>query len=631
EDAVPGYIGKVSGYNVTNTITSVPVRKVDIAGGTVLEGAALQVLDKDGNVVAEWVSEAKDYVVEGLLTKTPYTLHEVSAPEGYELAPDTKFQLKEDGTVEILDKNETATVIDEEGRLVIGDKRTETVEEETVSVTGKKTWNDGGNRSKKRPEKIFIQLLKNGEPMEGQRQEVTVTDKDEGSWSFDKLPKYDENGKEIVYSIREDAVPGYIGKVSGYNVTNTITSVPVRKVDIAGGTVLEGAALQVLDKDGNVVAEWVSEAKDYVVEGLLTETPYTLHEVKAPEGYGLAPDTVFWLNDDGTVNVDKGTAACENGVILVEDKYVQTEDTSVSVVKTVSYNGLPLVAEGISFYVGLYYDEGCTKMAAPYKEIRLEKASSTKVTFDNLEVGRTYYVGECDNKGNMISSGEVSGVVYQAKFTGTGGNRVVTSRGENVQVALDNQMAELPDGFYIEGQLHVTKKVLNVNGKPMNTSKVFYAGIFEDAGHTKLSSLVENNILTLAPEGTSEAVNATTVAIPDKDAVVKLYVAETDASGKPVAGTSGFSYEVTVTGEAAVLTVQNSEAYVSITNRVKEKIHEKEKIESKSENNKKTKNTGTSGKAKTSDNTPILPMAVLFLLSVSGAVWILYRRRRSQK
>ncbi|MDO5147702.1 MAG: Cna B-type domain-containing protein, partial [Eubacteriales bacterium] len=130
---------------------------------------------------------------------TQYYLQEVKAPEGYRLEKDKKFYFyfRDDSNDADLNEKEK----DLKGKRLlrtstgipvfeIGNDRNENNQEETVSVTGKKTWNDGGNRSKKRPEKISIQLLKNGEPMEGQRQEVSVTDKDEGSWSFDKLPKY---------------------------------------------------------------------------------------------------------------------------------------------------------------------------------------------------------------------------------------------------------------------------------------------------------------------------------------------------------------------------------------------------------------------------------------------------------
>ena len=43
------------------------------------------------------------------------------------------------------------------------------------------------------------------------------------------------------------------------------------------GNELEGAKLQVIDKDGNVVEEWVSSKEEHVIYGL-PEGSYTLHE-----------------------------------------------------------------------------------------------------------------------------------------------------------------------------------------------------------------------------------------------------------------------------------------------------------------------------------------------------------------
>ena len=39
------------------------------------------------------------------------------------------------------------------------------------------------------------------------------------AWTFTEMPKY-KDGKEIVYTITEDAVEGYTATIDGYNVTN---------------------------------------------------------------------------------------------------------------------------------------------------------------------------------------------------------------------------------------------------------------------------------------------------------------------------------------------------------------------------------------------------------------------------
>ena len=58
--------------------------------------------------------------------------------------------------------------------------------------------------------------------------------------------------------------------------------------------------LQILDQDDNVLDEWTTENAQHVISKVLTpgET-YTLHEVSAPDGYCVAEDIHFTLNDKG--------------------------------------------------------------------------------------------------------------------------------------------------------------------------------------------------------------------------------------------------------------------------------------------------------------------------------------------
>jgi len=93
---------------------------------------------------------------------------------------------------------------------------TNTHETETTDVEGTKTWNDADDQDGIRPESIVINLLANGKKVDS----ATVTAANGWKWSFTGLDKY-EDGKEIVYTITEEAVTGYTSKVNGYNVTNT--------------------------------------------------------------------------------------------------------------------------------------------------------------------------------------------------------------------------------------------------------------------------------------------------------------------------------------------------------------------------------------------------------------------------
>ena len=100
---------------------------------------------------------------------------------------------------------------------------------ETISLSGKKTWDDQGNADGMRPESITVHLMANGV----EKAQKTVTEQDGWAWTFDGLPRY-ENGVEIAYTIVEDAVPGYTAEISGSNITNRYTpaliSVSVSKV-----------------------------------------------------------------------------------------------------------------------------------------------------------------------------------------------------------------------------------------------------------------------------------------------------------------------------------------------------------------------------------------------------------------
>ena len=85
---------------VENQPTETRITKTDATTGNELEGAKLQVIDKDGTVVEEWISTKEEHVIYGL-PEGSYTLHEELAPyeDGYVSASDVTFEVKEDGSV----------------------------------------------------------------------------------------------------------------------------------------------------------------------------------------------------------------------------------------------------------------------------------------------------------------------------------------------------------------------------------------------------------------------------------------------------------------------------------------------------------------------------------------------------
>ncbi len=79
---------------------AVITKKVDEQGNP-LSGALLQIIDSNGNVVDEWLSDGTEH--ESMLPEGNYILHEVSAPEGYIKAKDQAF------TVKVVEKDVVAT------------------------------------------------------------------------------------------------------------------------------------------------------------------------------------------------------------------------------------------------------------------------------------------------------------------------------------------------------------------------------------------------------------------------------------------------------------------------------------------------------------------------------------------
>ena len=89
-------------------ITRVEISKVDIATGKELPGAELVIKDKDGNTVAQWVSEDKPHYIEKL-PAGEYTLTEITAPNGYQLAESIAFT--------VLPTGELQTVVMKDARI----------------------------------------------------------------------------------------------------------------------------------------------------------------------------------------------------------------------------------------------------------------------------------------------------------------------------------------------------------------------------------------------------------------------------------------------------------------------------------------------------------------------------------
>ena len=237
--------------------------------------------------------------------KIKYTIKELSAGEGY------------------------TTVIT--GSAENGFKITNTHKPETVDVSGKKTWNDNNDQDGKRPTSITVKLMKkvgNAEPVV--EKTVEVTKENDWKYEFKGLPKY-ENGKEITYSIEEVSVAGYVGALSGYNLTNTHTP---SKVNIKVEKAWE-------DKDNQDGKRPTSVTIKLIADDVETDKKLVL---KASEGwkgsfenldeYKNGKKIVYKIKEEtvGNSYITEITGSPENGFKVINTR--QTEKVNVEGSKT---------------------------------------------------------------------------------------------------------------------------------------------------------------------------------------------------------------------------------------------------------------------------------------------------------
>ncbi len=632
EDAVADYTTEITGYDITNSYapgkTSVTVTKAwadnDDRGGHRPKEIKVQ-LKADGensgeeitlNAENNWTYTWSDLDQKKAGKDIAYTVEETGKAVGY---ISTVTGNAEEGfiitntitsvkisKVDITDQKELAgahiQVIDKDGNVVEEWDSTW----EAHEVTGLKPGETYTLRETVAPEGYTL------------TSDTTFTLKEDGTVNKDTTTTtISDNGTLLVEDSR--------------------TSVKVSKVDISDGEELEGAHIQIIDQDGNVVDEWDSTKEAHVTEKLKTGKIYTLRETVAPDGYLLTSDTTFVLKEDGTVDAEKTTAVSKDGVLLVQDKLATS--ASIAVTKKLTYIGESLAARDQTFYVALYSDKECTQRVSDVKALEFKNADASTVVFsENIKAGKTYYIAECTQDGSSQTIGALAdGTVYEAVF-GNGNSTTVTEVNGTTTVSFENVFSSFPpDGFYKQGQLTITKKVLGADGGTRNSNEVFYAGIFDDAAHTQLSQQVEQNIIKLDMDGGYEVSETINVGLAQSGAKVTLYVTETDSNGKPIAGSEGFGYKVTVSADSVTLDETNMTAEVVITNQEESTVTETPTPTPSSDGGNSGGSEEHSGgygggkSPKTGDDTPIGTYLMLLLAAAMLAAETERRRRRNKR
>ena len=342
----------------------VTMTKQDI-GGNEVEGAELQVIDEDNNIVDEWTSTKEPHRINNLVEGKTYTLIEQYAPDGFVISNEIKFTVttdKETQEVKMIDK-----VLEISKQDIAGNE----LEGATLVVTNTKTKN------------IVDKWVSGKEPH--------------------KVNGLIENEEYILHE--EIVVDGY---VKATDVKFTVTSdketqkvimidkvLEVIKTDLVTGEEIEGAELKVIDEDGNVIDEWTSSKEPHKVVGLEENKTYKLVEITAPYGYEITEEIEF------TVSEDKETQRVEmkDMPILQNVKLVKVDSNTKETIKD-------------KFTFGIYEDAECTKLI---KEVKSDKEKGT-VLFKDLRNG-TYYIKEIAAPKGYVLSDKVIKVEMNDKGT----------------------------------------------------------------------------------------------------------------------------------------------------------------------------------------------------------------------
>lgn len=286
----------------------VEMSKVDIAGDEI-EGATIQVLDKDNKVVDEWVSGKEPHKIKNLVEGETYILHEEIVADSYVKATDVEF---------------IVTTDKETQKVVMIDKLVEITKTDII----------------------------NGNELEGAELEVTNEDGNTiDKWTSTKEPhkvKGLEEGK--TYILKETTAP------YGYEITEEIkftvtTDKETQKIEMKDMPILKNVKVIKIDtetkeviKDKFIFAIYedpectklIKEVKSNSEDGtaLIEELrygTYYIKEIKAPKDYELSNKIVkVEINDKGIFVDDTQVEENENTIeFTFENKKIEVPKTGV--------------------------------------------------------------------------------------------------------------------------------------------------------------------------------------------------------------------------------------------------------------------------------------------------------------
>ena len=205
EESVVGYKSSIDNFTITN---SHDPEKINISGTKVWNDNN----DQDGKrptKITVQVLKGEQVVAEvEVSAETDWKFEFKDLPK-YEKGKEITYKLKE-----VSVEHYTTEVTGKDGKYTITNTHTPA----KINVKGQKIWDDANNKDGIRPDSIVVKLLANGVET---GKTATASAASGWTYEFTDLDRYQDGGKEIVYTVKEAYVPkGYTSEVIGTNIVN---------------------------------------------------------------------------------------------------------------------------------------------------------------------------------------------------------------------------------------------------------------------------------------------------------------------------------------------------------------------------------------------------------------------------
>ena len=198
--------------------------------------------------------------------------------------------------------------------------------------------------------------------------------------------------------------------------------VEITKTDLVTGDEIEGAELQVIDENGNIIDEWISTKEPHKVTGLEENKKYELIEKTAPYGYETTEKIEF------VVTTDKETQKIEmkDMPILKNIKLNKIDSKTKELIKE-------------KFVFGIYEDEECNNLI---KEVKSNK-NDGYVVFDQLRYGK-YYIKEIKAPVGYELSNKIVNIEINDNGVFADGN-LIEENDSIYSIDFENDIIEVPN------------------------------------------------------------------------------------------------------------------------------------------------------------------------------------------